>query len=286
MGSQTQLQSYTGSVRMELPRVSKKICLLAILVFLCLIITCNLLLTVWIITSIRLNFNGLGSLSTVTNGTKIDGTTFVMDNLYAKQISSSLSSAGLELLAEKSVTVTSAGNNSNTEASLIVKNNLEIIADTFTVTDTLGKEILAVDESNVRIGRNKLTSYSAILESALQTRQVSSKAGKSLHIQSPTSFLKLEGNQGIDINATSGNLDVNSLNDVKIQSRKGKIVLSTANLFVPDIPIVEVEPDNKPSSRSRGAGYSRHQSQSRPGGFYNTVYQVCVCGNGKLFLAP
>ena len=124
--------------------------------------------------------------------------------LFWSQISSSPSSAGLELLAEKSVTMTSAGNNSNTEASLIVKNNMEIIADTFTVTDTLGKEILAVDESNVRyntdtgelnkigtnnyfrIGRNKLTSYSAILESALQTRQVSSKAGKSLHIQSPT----------------------------------------------------------------------------------------------------
>ena len=43
---------------MELPRVSKKLCLLAILVFLCLIITCNLLLTFWIITSVRLNFNG------------------------------------------------------------------------------------------------------------------------------------------------------------------------------------------------------------------------------------
>ena len=70
--------------------------------------------------------------------------------LFWSQISSSPSSAGLELLAEKSVTMTSAGNNSNTEASLIVKNNMEIIADTFTVTDTLGKEILAVDESNVR----------------------------------------------------------------------------------------------------------------------------------------
>ena len=110
---------------------------------------------------------GLGSLSTVTNGTKIDGTTFVMDNLYAKQvywllmgcddlmlfwsqISSSPSSAGLELLAEKSVTVTSAGDNATTEAKLIVKNNMEIIADTFTLTDTLGEEILAVDESNVR----------------------------------------------------------------------------------------------------------------------------------------
>ena len=37
------------------------------------------------------------------------------------------------------------------------------------------------------------------------------------------SFLKLEGNQGIDINATSGNLAIDSLSDVKIQSRKGKV---------------------------------------------------------------
>ena len=65
------------------------------------------------------------------------------------QISSSPSSPGLDLVAEKSVTVSSAGSNS-TEARLVVKNNMEIIADTFTITDTLGEEILAVDESNVR----------------------------------------------------------------------------------------------------------------------------------------
>ena len=48
------------------------------------------------------------------------------------------------------MTVTSAGNNATSEAKLIVKNNMEIVADTFTLTDTLGEEILAVDESNVR----------------------------------------------------------------------------------------------------------------------------------------
>ena len=48
------------------------------------------------------------------------------------------------------MTVTSTGNNDTTEAKLIVKNNMEIIADTFTLTDTLGEEILAVDESNIR----------------------------------------------------------------------------------------------------------------------------------------
>ena len=116
----------------------------------------------------------------MTNGTKIDGTTFVMENLYAKQISSP-SSGGLELLGEKSVTVSSAGG-----SGLVVKNNLELIANTFTVTDTLGAEILAVDDKNVRIGRSRLRAYSALVDSGLQTRQVSAPAGQSLHIQSPT----------------------------------------------------------------------------------------------------
>ena len=44
-----------------------------------------------------------------------------------------------------------------------------------------------------------------------------------LNILNIFSFLKLEGNQGIDINATSGDLTIDSLNDVKIQSRKGKV---------------------------------------------------------------
>ena len=50
---------------MELPRPSKRICLFTILVFLCFTITINLILTVWIITSVRLNFNGINIVRTM-----------------------------------------------------------------------------------------------------------------------------------------------------------------------------------------------------------------------------
>ena len=39
--------------------MSKRVCLFAILVLLCFTVTVNLLLTVWIITSVRLNFKGI-----------------------------------------------------------------------------------------------------------------------------------------------------------------------------------------------------------------------------------
>ena len=84
----------------------------------------------------------------MTNGTKMDGTTFVMDNLYARRITGSPRSE-LEVLGDKSVTVSSVGTG-QAGARLIVKNNLEMMADSLTVTDTLGEEILAVDRNNVR----------------------------------------------------------------------------------------------------------------------------------------
>ena len=39
------------------------------------------------------------------------------------------------------------------------------------------------------------------------------------------SFLKLEGNQGVNLNATAGNLSIDTLNDINIKSRKGKVLL-------------------------------------------------------------
>ena len=37
------------------------------------------------------------------------------------------------------------------------------------------------------------------------------------------SYLKLEGNQGLDLSATSDNLNIRSLNNIDINSRKGKV---------------------------------------------------------------
>ena len=43
---------------MDLTKVSKKLSLFSILLFLLIIITCNLLLTVWIVLSLRINLTG------------------------------------------------------------------------------------------------------------------------------------------------------------------------------------------------------------------------------------
>jgi len=236
--------------------------------------------------SLRINFQGLGFIETVSNGTRIEGTAFIYDNLYAKQISSSPSSSGLNLISDKTVslsmleTVTrdNLTETQSVKARVRVKPNMEMISDSLTITDTMGDEVFGVDGDGVRVGKNKLVAHSASIDTALQTSQVKSRAGEPLYIHSPTSYLKLEGNTGLDLSATSDNLNIRSLNNIDINSRRGKVVIKTKSLFLPQLPVYNSSDDQADSSRRQYSG-GRFST-----GLIDSVYQVCVCDSGRLFL--
>ena len=94
----------------------------------------------------------------MSNGTKIEGTAFIYDNLFAKQISSSPSSSGLNLISDKTVSLSMletvvTENKKETQslrARVRVKQNMEMISDSVTITDTMGDEVLVVDDDGVR----------------------------------------------------------------------------------------------------------------------------------------
>jgi len=235
--------------------------------------------------SLRINFQGLGFIETVNNGTRIEGTAFIYDNLFAKQISSSPSSSGLNLISDKTVSLSmletviteNMTEMQSLRARMRVKPNMEMISDSVTITDTMGDEVLAIDADGVRVGKNKLVAHSASIDTALQTSQVKSRAGDSLYIHSPTSYLKLEGNQGLDLSATSDNLNIRSLNNIDVNSRRGKVVIKTKSLYLPQIPVFNSSDDVDSSRRQYSGG--RFST-----GHIDSVYQVCVCDNGRVFL--
>ena len=55
----------------------------------------------------------MGSIQTVSNGTKIDGTAYLMTNMFARQITSSEQSSGLTLLSDKSISIVSVSKGEN-----------------------------------------------------------------------------------------------------------------------------------------------------------------------------
>ena len=87
------------------------------------------------------------------------------------------------------------------------------------------------------------------------------------------SYLKMEGNKGLDLSATSDNLSLRSLNNIDIKTREGKIILTSGEVLMPGLPTLNTTTDED-SRRQYNYG----------AGVMNTVYQACVCASGKMFL--
>ena len=93
----------------------------------------------------------------MTNGSSIDGTTYIMDKLFTRSISSSRDTTSLDLISDKSVSLTllesSVDNETETRSlvsRLIVKKNMELMGRMVRVRDTQGEEVLRVDSRGVR----------------------------------------------------------------------------------------------------------------------------------------
>ena len=93
----------------------------------------------------------------MTNGSSIDGTTYIMDKLFTRSISSSRDTTSLDLISDKSVSLTllesSMDNETETRSlvsRLIVKKNMELMGRMVRVRDTQGEEVLRVDSRGVR----------------------------------------------------------------------------------------------------------------------------------------
>lgn len=91
-------------------------------------------------------------------------------------------------------------------------------------------------------------------------------------LESPTRSLELRAPASINIESRAGDIKTTSLADIRLQSVAGDIRLESSSVMLPSIPTAT------PTS---------HGSFTTPGSSRtHEVYQLCVCANGKLFLAP
>ena len=78
-----------------------------------------------------------------------------MDNLYTHKISSSPDTTSLDLISDKSISLTllEAEDDNSTEtmvSRMVVKQNMELMANMVKVTDTQGDQILRINRNGVR----------------------------------------------------------------------------------------------------------------------------------------
>ncbi|KAJ4929938.1 hypothetical protein JOQ06_018954, partial [Pogonophryne albipinna] len=86
-------------------------------------------------------------------------------------------------------------------------------------------------------------------------------------LESPTRSLLMEAPKGIQILAEAGDIQAICRNELRLESKDGEISLDARRIRLMRLP------EGKASTSSSSSGNRQ------------TVYEVCVCPNGRLFLS-
>lgn len=244
----------------------RKQCLYATILLILTIVIMNLALTVWILRVLNFNIDGLnfGTITISGEGIKIRGQTEVLRNLYASNIIAK-QNAALTIASKKGVKITS-GNETETNNSFeINKHKITAICDSFEVRDHSGNSRFKVSEKGVNYVVDEVTYIGkAVFSGSIETPNIRGPEKGSLRLQSASSSILLYGKDRVQIEAPEGNVELKSSHDIIFNATK-QISFNAVKLFMKNIHISTPNGTGKP---------------------YDDVYQVCMCQNGRVFLAP
>lgn len=209
----------------------------------------------------------------------------VMDKLVASKISSR---KGLPIRIESWENI-SLVSRSGSDGRIYNKlslgdDQLEILASGMRISDARGRILFSADRKEVLVGADLLRvtgEGGAVFHGSVQTPLVRPSAGKELRLESPTRSLNVFALHGVALESRAGDITATCLTDFKLQSKAGAIKVDAANVYLPKLPTARVKGPELPK-----AGASVFPTSSVTRSVRPEVYQVCVCGKGRVFLAP
>uniref|UniRef100_A0A183CEX8 Beta-sarcoglycan n=1 Tax=Globodera pallida TaxID=36090 RepID=A0A183CEX8_GLOPA len=105
----------------------------------------------------------------------------------------------------------------------------------------------------------RLDDGGSIFEGAIQTSIVRPEPDSPLSLESPTRDLVVEAGRDIELMSKAGEIQINAIFDINLKAKQGEIRLDSSDIFISGL------------ETSTGLGSAQ--------------YQLCVCRNGRLFLA-
>ncbi|XP_031444564.1 zeta-sarcoglycan [Phasianus colchicus] len=109
----------------------------------------------------------------------------------------------------------------------------------------------------------------AVFGHSVETPHIRAEPSQDLKLESPTRSLVMEAPRGVQINAAAGDLKATCRKELHLQSTEGEIFLNADTIRLGNLPVGSF-PSSSPSS-------------SAP---RQTIYEICICPNGKLYLSP
>ncbi|XP_020723822.2 zeta-sarcoglycan isoform X3 [Bombus terrestris] len=265
----------------------RKRCLYSLVLTLMVIVILNLALTVWLLKVMGFSSEGIGSLKVVPGGVELRGQAAVLDALVA---SSLRSRRGKNLVLESwsNFTASARSHDGRLLARFTVgEDRVDCVSRGFRITDPRGGVLFSADREQVVVGAEMLRvtgDGGAVFQGSVQTPLVRGETGRGLRLESATRSLKISAPQRVVIESWANEISASCLTDLKLQSVHGGIKLDAKTLFIKGLKTAS--PNQAHSSREQqqqqqhSSRTSSHQSQRD-----TTIYQLCACANGKLFLA-
>lgn len=236
----------------------RKQCLYATVLFILIIVIMNLALTVWILRVLDFSIEGLhmGNIHMTDDGVHVDGEVEVVKTLYTSKIKS-LQDTPVNIESSGGVMIRARNNKSVVTNTMKIGNNkFEAACDRFEIRDSAGKRRFTATEKGLKYYIDEVKyNGKVIFNGSVATPNIRGPLKGPLRMESVTSSIIMDGQKKILLEAPEG--------EIKIQSTG--IYLNTTNIFMKKLV--------KSSPKLQGKSY-------------NDVYQLCMCQNGKLFLAP
>uniref|UniRef100_A0A8B9IJ14 Sarcoglycan zeta n=1 Tax=Anser cygnoides TaxID=8845 RepID=A0A8B9IJ14_ANSCY len=196
---------------------------------------------------------------------------------HAEKVPHSLSQHGdspLVLQSDRNVTVNARNHMGQLTGQLTVgADAVEAQCKRFEVRSSEGGRVLfSADEDEIVIGADRLKvtgTEGAVFGHSVETPHIRAEPSQDLKLESPTRSLVMEAPRGVQVNAAAGDLKATCRKELHLQSTEGEIFLNADTIRLGNLPV--------------GSFSSSSPSSSAP---RQTIYELCACPNGKLYLSP
>ncbi|XP_062458221.1 zeta-sarcoglycan isoform X5 [Pezoporus occidentalis] len=137
-----------------------------------------------------------------------------------------------------------------------------------------GKVLFSADEDEIVIGADRLKvtgTEGAVFGHSVETPHIRAEPSQDLKLESPTRSLVMEAPRGVQVNAAAGDLKATCRKELHLQSTEGEIFLNADTIRLGNLPV---------------GSFSSSSSSPSSSAPRQTIYELCVCPNGKLYLSP
>ncbi|XP_031751276.1 zeta-sarcoglycan isoform X2 [Xenopus tropicalis] len=217
--------------------------------------------------------DGMGNLRITKKGVRLEGVSEFLLPLYVKEIHSRKDSP-VVFQSDRNITLNARNENGQLTGQMTVgADAVEAQCKRFEVKSHEDERILFMaDEEEIVIGADRLRvtgTEGSIFEHSVETPHIRAGPSQDLRLESPTRSLTMEAPKGVHISAVAGEFKASCRKELQLQSTDGEIFLNADNIRLGNLP---------------HGSYS--SSTPNAVGPRQTVYELCICPNGKLYLSP